>query len=102
MTRAAFCAVLLLVLAGCQTSGQPGVNPPDRQIDPACAQKKIGTRLLAKATGLGLGAVGVPGGGLIARGVGYAADPGCQLLVPRAAEKASTKRGAASPAAVRE
>jgi hypothetical protein len=88
------CIVVALGLIGCQSL--------DPQVDPACAQKKIGTRLLAKATGLGLGAAGIPGGGLIARGVGYAADPRCQLVVPRADEKALTKRGAASPAAVRE
>jgi hypothetical protein len=80
MTRFSASA-LALMLAACQST-----DPADYRADEPCLQRKVGSRLLAKVTGVGLGLAGVPAGGLVGRGVGMATDPRCQAfrLTPEA------------------
>jgi hypothetical protein len=75
--------VLALSLTACQSS-----DPKDYAADRECLQKKVGSKILSKVVGVGLGAV-VPGGGLAGRAVGLATDPLCQAfqLTPEAAER---------------
>jgi hypothetical protein len=61
--------VLALSLTACQSS-----DPKDYAADRECLQKKVGSKILSKVVGVGLGAV-VPGGGLAGRAVGLATDP---------------------------
>jgi hypothetical protein len=75
MLRLSAAAALTLLLAACQST-----NPADYRADEPCLQRKVGSKLLAKVAGVGLGLAGVPGGGLVGRGVGLATDPRCQAL----------------------
>jgi hypothetical protein len=72
-------AVICAGLAACQSSAEQ----PAFDINRDCAVRKVGSKALAKATGIGLGLLGVPGGGLVGRGVSMATDPRCQAVIPR-------------------
>ncbi len=52
------------------------------QLDQQCVQRMVGSRLLAKATGMALGLTGVPGVGKVGGyAVGYATNPNCSPTV---------------------
>lgn len=74
LKRAAILAILPF-LAACQTQSLQHAD-----IDQDCLIKKGGSRLLSKAIGFGLGAAGVPAGGLAGRAVGYATKPNCEIV----------------------
>jgi hypothetical protein len=78
---------LSLVAGACQSN-----IPANFDIDRDCATKKIGSRFLAKATGVGLGLAGVPASGIVGRGVSMATDPRCQALQPKAMEAGKKQR----------
>jgi hypothetical protein len=77
MRRFAVLAACLGVCA-CQT-----MDAASFDVDRDCLQKRAGSRILAKVSGAGLGLAGVPGSGLVGRGVSLATDPRCQALRPR-------------------
>jgi hypothetical protein len=84
MSRAiAVVGVAGLLLAGCQ-SADPRYYYTDRD----CLDRQNTSRVLATATGVGLGIL-VPGGGLAGLGVGIATDPRCQAyhLTPEGRER---------------
>jgi hypothetical protein len=72
-----------LPLVACQST-----DPYDYAPDRNCIQRKIGSRLLSKAVGVGAGLL-VPGGGLAGKAVGLASHPRCQAfrLTPQAEER---------------
>jgi hypothetical protein len=72
---------LTLFISACQSN-----IPSDFDINRDCATKKIGSKFLSKVTGIGLGLAGVPGGGIVGRGVSMATDPRCQALRPKVIE----------------
>jgi hypothetical protein len=78
MRKSVFILLLCAGLAACQSTGQQSFD-----INRDCAVRKVGSKALAKATGIGLGLLGVPGGGLVGRGVSAVTDPRCQALTQR-------------------
>jgi hypothetical protein len=73
---------LTLLVSACQSN-----SATDFDIDRDCTTKKVGSKFLAKATGVGLGLAGIPGGGLAGRGVALATDPRCQAVRPKLIEQ---------------
>jgi hypothetical protein len=72
-----------LALAGCRTA-----DPRYYHTDEDCLARQNASRVLATATGVGLGLL-VPGGGLVGIGVSLATDPRCQAyhLTPEGRER---------------
>lgn len=80
--RIVFCLSLSLLLGACQST-----QTADFDIDRDCATRKVGSKVLAKVTGVGLGLAGVPAGGIAGRGVALATDPRCQAVKFRPAPR---------------
>jgi hypothetical protein len=85
---------IAVTLAACQST-----NPQDYQTDHSCLQRKAGSKILSKAASIGLGMAGVPGGGLVGRGVAMATDPRCQAFQLTSDAKQRIARGQPEPAA---
>jgi hypothetical protein len=70
-------SVAAVCIAGAALAGCQSADPRYYYTDRDCLDRQNTSRVLAAATGIGLGLL-VPGGGLAGIGVGLATDPRCQ------------------------